>query len=57
MTRDDQIRQDTVHATIAAPELRMQELLAKLDTATRLRLLDADQPGDWPKPDRDTRGC
>lgn len=58
MTREDQLRKDTVDglSTIAAKELRIQELLGKLDTATRLRLMHADDPRERSETDRPTRG-
>jgi hypothetical protein len=46
---------DRMLLTIAEQELRIRELLGKLDTATSLRLLHADEPYARPKADRRNR--
>jgi hypothetical protein len=48
-------RTERVFVTVAAQELRIQELLETLDTATRLRLLHAHEPYGRLKTDRRAR--
>lgn len=50
---DLRLRREHMLATVVAQELRIRDLLKKLDTATRLRLLLADDDlGEWSTTDR-----